>query len=349
MAKTLSVGLDLGATHARAALVEYDRTDPKGTAPRIVKFAEVPMDPAAMRDGEVANAPLVTDAVRHLFQSNKLPIKDVVLGCGGSHVTVRDLTLPLAPLAQLRDSLKYVVQDQLSIKVEDSLLDFYPTEVTDSEVRGLLVAAQADSIQRTVDTVMAAGVIPSRIDLTAFGLARGLARGPYGQGVIGLVAMGASATDVVIVADGVPQMMRTLPYGGELITESVMKATSLNHAEAERLKVHLGLSGNPIDEKHQAALAQISRRCQSLVEAVGQTFSYHFQRSGQQVAGVLVTGRAALLSGLDRYLTSTLRLPMARAAIDQLATVDGSLGNQLDDSLRSDLAVCSGLAFGGAA
>jgi type IV pilus assembly protein PilM len=348
MAKTQTVGLDLGATHARAALVEYDRTDPHSSPPRIVKFAEVPLDPAAMRDGEVANAPLVTDAVRALFRDNKFPVKDVVIGCGGAHVTVRDLELPLAPLDQLRASLKYVVQGQLSVKVEDSLLDFYPTEIDDTHVRGLLVAAVADSIQRLVDTVAAAGITPARVDLTAFGLARALARGPYSQGVIGLVDMGASATEVVILSDGVPQMMRTLPYGGELITESVMRACSLPHPDAERLKIHLGLAATPTDETTQAAIGQIGRRCQTLVEAIGQTFSYHLQRTGQQVVGVLVTGRAALLNGLDRYLTTTLSLPMARAAIDQLATLDSRLESKLDDGFRSDLAVSTGLAFGGA-
>jgi type IV pilus assembly protein PilM len=350
MAKTTSVGLDLGATYVRAALVEYDRTDPIGSPPRICRFGQVPLDPAAMSDGEVANAPLVTDAVRHLFRANKLPTKNVVLGLGGTHVTVRELELPKAPLPQLRATLKYAVQDQLSIRVEDSILDFYPTRVADQQVAGLLVAAVAEQVSRAVGTVMAAGVIPARVDLASFALARGLARGPYATGVIGLVSMGATATDVVVLSDGVPQMVRTLPYGGSLITETVMRATGLPEDQAERLKIGLGLAPPP--EGDQLALEagpHIARRTQALVEAIGQTFSYHLQRTGQQVAGVLITGRAALLSGLDRYLSGALRLPMARAAIDQLASCTGRIADAMDDGLRSDLAVAAGLAFGGAA
>ncbi|MDR1426307.1 MAG: pilus assembly protein PilM [Bifidobacteriaceae bacterium] len=349
MARATATGLDLGATHARAAVVEYERTNPTGSPPKVLKFAQVPLDPAAMKDGVVENAPLVSDAIHHLFKSNHLPVKNVVLGLGGSHVSVREIELPKAPIDQLRASLKYMVQDQLSMRVEDAILDFYPTDTTDTQVRGLLVAALAESVQRTVDTVISGGVTPSRVDLTAFALARGLARGPYGQGVIGIVNMGASATDVVVLADGIPQMTRTLPYGGELVTESVMRACSLPHGEAERMKLALGLNPPPAGhEAAQAASAQILRRAQALVEAVGQTFAYHVQRTGQQVAGVLVTGRAALLGGLDRYLATTLRLPMARAAIDQLASLEGALAAGMDDGVRSDLAVCTGLAFGGA-
>jgi type IV pilus assembly protein PilM len=331
-------------------VVEYDGSRPLGAPPRIVKFAQVPLDPAAMGDGEVANAPLVSDAVRYLFKANRLPVKNVVLGCGGTHVTVRELELPKAPLDHLRASLKYMVQDQLSVRVEDCILDFCPIRTTETHVHGLLVAALADSVDRAVAAVTGAGITPARVDLAAFALARALARGPYGQGVIGIVNMGASATDVVVLADGVPQMTRTLPYGGELITESVMKTLDVRHDEAEQIKIALGLAAPPPgNEAAEAAAGQIGRRVQAVVEAIGQTFAYHVQRTGQQVAGVLVTGRAALLGGLDRYLASALRLPLARAAIDQLAQIDPALAAQMDDGVRSDLAVATGLAFGGAA
>jgi type IV pilus assembly protein PilM len=346
MAKSTAVGLDLGARHVRAAVVEYDAADPRGSTPKVVKFAQVPLDPAAMSEGEVANTPLVSEAVHHLFKSNKLPTRGVVLGCGGTHVTVREMELPKAPLDQLRSSLRYLVQDQLSVRVEDCVLDFCPTRTTDQHVHGLLVAALNESVERLARAVADAGVSPTRVDLAGFALARALARGPYGEGVIGIVNMGASATDVLVVSDGVPQMMRTLPYGGELVTESLMRANSVSRDEAERAKIEVGMTAPA--PGGEGASAQISRRVGALTEAVGQTFSYHVQRTGEQVQGVLVTGRAALMKGLDRYLANALRLPMARAAIDQLAALDPSVGAQIDDGVRSDLVVATGLALGGA-
>ncbi|MDR1151650.1 MAG: pilus assembly protein PilM [Bifidobacteriaceae bacterium] len=346
---TTAVGLDLGAAYARAAVVEYDAANPLASPPRIVEFAQVSLDAAAMADGEVANAPLVADAVRHLFTSKRLPTKNVVLGCGGGHVTVREIELPVAPMDQLRASLAYMVQDELSVRVEDCLLDFYPIRVTDQRVHGLLVAALAESVNRMVSAVSQAGIIPVRVDLAACGIARMAAGGPYGEGVVGVVNMGASATDVMVLVDGVPQVLRTLPYGGELITESVMRACSVPRDEAERVKLALGLTTPPVgDESAEAAGAQISRRVQAVVESIGQTFSYHAQRTGQQVAGVLVSGRAALMPGLDRYLHTNLRLPMARLAVDQLVSVSPTVASHLDDGVRSDLAVAAGLAFGGA-
>jgi type IV pilus assembly protein PilM len=348
MAKTTAVGLDLAATHVRAAVVEYDsaRND---VHPKVKDFAQVPLDPVAMAEGEVANAPLVSAAVRHLFKANHLPVKNVVLGLGGTHVTVREVELPRAPMDQLRAGLQYVVRDELSVKVEDSVLDFSPVWVEGSKVRGLLVAAGAEAVNRSVEAVADAGVDLAKVDLAAFALARAFARGPYAKGVIGIVDMGASATDVVVVADAVPQMARTLPYGGELVTESVMRACSVPHGQAERMKQTLGLAAPPADsEAAKAASAQIVRRAQAVAEAIGQTFAFHAQRTGQQVGGVLVTGRAALLEGFDRYLAQTLRLPMARGAIDQLADVVRPGASQIDDGLRSDMALATGLAYGGA-
>ncbi|MDR1293731.1 MAG: pilus assembly protein PilM, partial [Bifidobacteriaceae bacterium] len=259
MAKTTAVGLDLGATYVRAAVVDYDASTPTATRPRIAEFAQVSMDRAAMSDGEVASVPLVADAVRHLFKANRLPTKNVVLGCGGGHVTVRDIELPAAPMDQLRASLRYVVQDELSVRVEDCLLDFYPVRANAQHVRGLLVAALADSVGRAVSAVMEAGIAPVRVDLSALGLARIVAGGPYGEGVVGIVNMGASATDVMVLDDGVPQVLRSLPYGGELITESVMRACAISRDEAEQIKVGLGLAtpsaGN---EPADVAGAQIS-------------------------------------------------------------------------------------------
>ncbi len=91
MAKTRVIGLDIGTTAVRAAQLEFGTGGPRGKGqPSLVRYGEVPLPLGAVRDGEVADQAIVTQAIRQLWSNQKFDSRDVVIGVGNQRVVVRD-------------------------------------------------------------------------------------------------------------------------------------------------------------------------------------------------------------------------------------------------------------------
>lgn len=323
MSSSRVVGLDIGTSALRAAEVEVS-TGRRGGRPQatIVRWGEVPLPPGAVRDGEVAEPEVVGDAARRLWADARFGSKDVAIGVGNQRVIVRELELPWLPLAQLRESLPFQVQELLPMSASDALLDFFPTGESGGpqgrSVHGMLVAAQRDTVGANVRAVETAGLHPVLVDLNAFALSRALGRGELAQRIVAFVEIGASLTHIIVLAHGVPRLVRTLAAGGHDATQAVAERLGVSLPDAERVKRELGL-GAPTSPEQVAASEVIGSATRGLVEAIRNTFVYYSgNHPGAVLEGVVLTGGGAFLVGLGQYLSSSSRLPV-------------SIGNALHD------------------
>lgn len=355
MAKTRVIGLDIGTTAVRAAQLDFGSGGPAAKGqPTLVRYGEVPLPIGAVRDGEVHDQDVVAHAIRELWVTAKFDSKDVVIGVGNQRVVVRELTLPSMPMPQLRSSLPYQVQELLPMSTDEALLDFYPTDQADGEngrvVRGLLVAAVRDTVSANVLAVEAAGLRPTMVDLNAFALLRGLARGELANRTVALVDIGARVTDVTIVAHGVPRFIRTLPVGGQEGTDAIARTMNVSAMEAEALKRQIGI-GYAVQPELQDASDALTDVTRNLIEAVRNTFVYYAGNNpGAGIELVVLTGGGAHLPGLGQYLSSASRLAVTLG--DPLATVDVAKtagGREAFAGHESLMALPVGLAYGAAA
>jgi len=347
------VGLDIGSSHVRAAEVRLGRGgSARNRAATLTRYAEVPLPLGAVRDGEVADTDTVTAALRELWTLGKFGTRDVVLGVGNQRVIVRELELPWMPMAQIRSSLPFQVQELIPMAVDDALLDYYPTGERDGAtgrtVQGMLVAATRDTVRANVMAVESAGLRPRMVDLNPFALLRALAWGENAERTIALVDIGARITQVVIVANGVPRFVRMLPSGGQNVTDAVAGALGVAAAEAEHVKRVVGI-GRPVGPDLADAGEAISTVVRPLMEAVRNTFVYYASNNpGAGIELAVLTGGGAQLPGLDRYLSGTSRLPVVPG--DPLAQLQIAASARFDVHPVSALvATPVGLALGAAA
>lgn len=352
MASTRVIGLDIGTSAVRAAEVEFGAGGPSGrNAPTLLRYGQLPLPLGAVRDGEVVETLLVSNTLRQLWSHAGFSSKDVVLGVGNQRVIVRNLDLPWMPLAQLKASLPFQVQEMLPVAASEALLDYYPTGEVDAPqgrmVQGLLVAAQRETVSANVVAVEGAGLRPTMVDLNGFALLRALARGEYASRTVAFVDIGARVTNVVVAASGVPLMVRMLPNGGQNVTDAVATALSLAGPEAEAFKRDIGV-GFASPPGYEAGAEAIANSARTLAEALRNTFVYFTtNHPGMQIEMVVLTGGGSHMPGFGQYLAGSTRLPIVVgdpvAGLRLAKTVDGT------SLATAETAVPVGLAFGVAA
>lgn len=311
MAKQAVIGLDIGTTHVRGA--EVDRSG-RG-APTLVRYGQVPLPMGAVRDGEVAEPETVASALRQLWSQAKFSSRDVIIGIGNQRVLVRELDMPAMPMAQIRASLPFQVQDLLPVAVEDALLDYYPigefAGPNGPSVSGLLVAATKDTVQANTIAVETAGLHPVMVDLSAFALTRVQVTGDLMARTVALVDIGARITTVVIVAQGVPRFIRMLPSGGQDVTDAVTSTMSASVSDAERIKREVGV-GFAVAPELEAVAESIRGVTATLVDSIRNTLVYYASNHpGAAADSMVLSGGGSMLPGMGQYLASASRLPVS--------------------------------------
>jgi type IV pilus assembly protein PilM len=339
------VGLDIGSVSLRA--VELKNADK--AKPVVSKFAEVPLPEGSVRRGEVLEIGTVATAIKRLWANGGFSTKDVILGMGGPRVFSRDLTMPKASLAQIRETLPFHVQDLLPVPVSDALLDFYPISEGIGEngpvVHGLLVAAIKEAVTANVAAVTQAGLRPVQVDLIPFALTRALAPIGTPRGLEAVVSIGANTMNVVITDSGVPHFVRIIPNGGDDITRALSTRLEWPVGQAEKVKRELGFAGRIIAEDSRQAGEIIYEIGGEQVNAIRNTLSYYTNsKPGAVLSRVVLSGGASRLPGFAPALQELTGIPVVHS--EAIAGAQFAKGNHAtDESMTTAFA----LALGGTA
>jgi type IV pilus assembly protein PilM len=346
MASTI-VGIDIGSSAVRAVEVQGAAT----STPVITRYHEEPLPEGSVRRGEVVEVMTVASALRRLWSSGGFKAKDVALGMGGQRVFARDLVVPLAPLAHIRESLQFHVQDLLPVPVTEAFFDFYPISESSSDegpvVNGLLIAAIKDAVRANVEAVTLAGLHPVHVDLIPFALARALAPVGSGSGRAVLLGIGANTTNVVIAQDGVPQFVRIISGGGDDITRALSTQLPLSLAEAESLKRRLGMESAALVPEQRQALEVIYSVAGELLNGIRNTLDYFTgTKKNSALERIVVSGGGTHLIGFIAALSELTGLPVVQAELLGGARLSRGLQSNSTAEQQDAMSTAFGLALG---
>jgi type IV pilus assembly protein PilM len=341
------VGLDIGTSVIRAAEV----SDPKKARPTLLRYHEVPLPPNSAVRGEVIEVETVASALRQLWAAGGFKSKAVVLGVGSQRVIARDMTVPRMPLAQIRESLPFQVQDMLPVPVSEALLDFYPVSEGVGEggpvVHGLLVAAVKSAVMANVTAVQKAGLNPVEVDLIPFALARSLLSSHPDQGTVALVHIGSVTTSMVIAMGGIPQFVRIIPSGGDDITAALVSRLNIEQVNAEQIKRGLGFDPASAGPEWRPAIDIIREVSGELLNSIRNTLNFYVNsRQTPPVETMILAGGASQLRGFAAALQEITKIRVTESDPFERFTVAKSVDAALLEASKRGIAVALGLTLG---
>lgn len=339
------VGVDIGQTAIRAVEAKAS----KSGSIEVRAYHEAALPEGAVRNGEVVEPTAVATILKKMWVDAKFGTKDVLLGMGDQKVVARDLVMPNVPANQLRDLLPLRVQELIPMPVAEAIIDFYPVgeaPATDEgpAVRGLLIAAYADAVTVNVNAVKRAGLQVVGVDFVPFALHRAV--GMSTEGVSAIVDIGATTTNVVVSANGVPDFVRIIPTGSDDATRALVNQLEVPRDQAEKLKVAQGLHPEivaPNDAKSAGIILDVTRE---LMTSIINTLRYYSTtHENARVESLVLTGNGARLRGLPAALAQSTGITLVAPAPFSRVKMPKSLSSfGVSEALRAGTAI--GLAMG---
>ena len=236
------IGLDISTSGVK--LVELAEVG-KGEI-SLERFASESLPRGAVVDGNIENIEQVSEAVRRVWKKSGTKAKHVALGMPPASVITKKIILPGG---MTEDELELQVETEASqyipFALDEVSLDFDvvgPLPNSPEDVEVLLAATRKEKVEDRVAVAEAAGLTPLVMDIESYAaraaidrIIAQLPKGGQGQ-IVGLFQIGAQVTHVSVLMDGQTIYEREQPFGGNQLTQDIVRAYGLSHEEAEAKK-----------------------------------------------------------------------------------------------------------------
>ena len=169
---------------------------------------------AATEEEASPEAEPLGSVVKELMNSSGIRARDITASVSGLYSVSRIVPMPIpAPGATMEEAFEDLARETMPL-VEDKLYLTWQTIFTgEGEPRALLIGVPRDTIDNEAQSLKAAGVNPSILELKAIALTRAVNRE---QALI--LNTEPASFDIIVVVNGIPEIIRTIPWQPEKLT-----------------------------------------------------------------------------------------------------------------------------------
>lgn len=329
--------LDIGTTAIRAVQLRG------GSQKSLAKYASMPIDKKVSQSDAEEHKRQLADSVSKLVAQAHISTKDVVVGVPSNKMFATVVDFPKLPNHELKKTIEYqaethVPQSKDDAKIDWAILGDSPTGPDKVEV--LIASVSNKFAEGRLESLESIGLNVIAIEPDALGLARSLlTRDSTGATLI--LDIGAQSTDLLIVLDQAPRLIRSIPTGGESFIKSAVQNLNIDEKQATQFVFKFGLNQDKLEGQVYRA---IENTVDSIITEVQKSIKFFGARyAGVNVDKIIVSGGASTLPGFPLHLANKIGIQVEIGNAWQNVSYPQSKHNDLI-ALSNNFAVVVGLA-----
>jgi type IV pilus assembly protein PilM len=282
------LAIDLGSRTTKAVLL--DRVD-KGLSLSRFAVQDAPIYDKALPQG------LMAEHLRNIVESLKPRTKQATIAIGANDSVLRSTELPLVPLPEMRQMLRFNSKNYLQQDLKDYIFDCYivpPKNLAQPEPgKGGVVkykvwvgGARREVLTTLEAAAKEAGLTPKQITLTVLGPLNALELAQpevYSKDIVALVDLGFKTSSISIIDNGELCLSRSVEIGGDKLTTGLAEAMNVSYAEAEGIKIGMP---QEVEVHLQPLVAPLGRELRASIDF------FEHQRE-KNVSKIMVSGGAS--------------------------------------------------------
>jgi len=296
-------GLDIGSSAIR--LVQLRRG---GEHPALVAYGALPVPSNLTSSDSKMDIDKTADLIRQLVRENRVALKNVVVGLSANKVFATVITTPKLDNSQLAKAIRYQAEQYIPMALDQVKLDWAVIDQSKDgkQLEVLLVAAPNSAIDKYVAILEKAGLEPLALEANATAVARALM--PVNNLAVVLVDFGSLDSDISIVWNNAPRLIRSVSVGGTTLVRSVAQNLGLDEVQANQFTFKFGLTQSKLEGQ---VFKAIKPTLDNLVSEVEKSTKYFLGRYPDvKLEKLVVTGAASSLPELGPFLANSTGLPV---------------------------------------
>jgi type IV pilus assembly protein PilM len=305
---------------------------------------------------------LITKAIRKALSSAKIETKYVYSAVMGNAVVIRYIKLPKMTEAELKDVIKFEVEDHIPFDMDKVILDFQILrEFKEREERMmevLVVAAKEELIYEHIELLRRVNLETSLINVNTFAIQEiweYTASEEEKKKIVAILDIGSRTTNVNIIGDRRSEFNRDILVGGNDFTEAIKRELKISFKEAEELKERHGRivveeEHMPVDERTAKASYALESVATKLLGELDRSFAYYYTQLPvyrKSVEEIVLSGGGARLTGLAQFIEKNLGIKTTIFDPFKKIRISPKFDQVMLRKLATHFAVSTGLALRG--
>jgi len=257
---------------------------------------------------------LMASSLEEFFSETGFSTSDVVLSVDETHIFMRIIKLPIMNDKELKSSIKYEAEQYIPLPLDQVNVSYQKLDQDYSEKGKMnvqIVAARKDVVDKYVEILRKAKLVPRAIEPETIALGRALGDTKEAPSGTMIVEMGFSSSLIVVCYGGFVRFTRAIPIGGDTITKTIMQGLSLDQDQAEEYKKVYGLDDFQGEGKVAQVVKPIIDNLISEVQRAAVFFTNH--NPSASIRRVVLSGGTALMPNLLSYFANKLDLEVILA------------------------------------
>jgi len=293
-------GIDIGAGSIKIVRIA------RGKRPTLLSAAiiERPQD---------AGPEFPFSALRNMASAKQIGGRNIITMMPGKDITVRTITLPKMPPAELAEAVRWEAKRHISYSLDSAQIEYLIAgERTEGAVEKLdliLVAAETEKVNELLSPLRQAKINVNAVDVNALALRNTLRlREHFLDGAFLVVDIGAGKTEINIYKDATLRFSRCLETGGHDMTKLLADTLGIGNQDAESAKRSVNVLNVSSEDK---AASTLRARLDALLMEIRRSIDYYktsFREKGVQSA--MLTGGVSLVNGIAEYCSRALDVPV---------------------------------------
>jgi type IV pilus assembly protein PilM len=303
------IGLDI--TTSSIKMLELARS---GKSYRAECYAAEATPPNSINEKSIVDAEAVGEAIRRAVKRSGSKSQEVAIAIAGDAAITKVIQMPSnLGESELEGQVEIQADQYIPFPMEEVSFDFEimgPSTVDPEMNDILLVATRTENVDQRRVAVEAAGLSARVVDVEAFALENACEllahQMPDGglEHLIAIVDFGASNTTFSVLQDMRVIYTRDFSFGGQQLTEEIMRTYGLSLEDAGRAKKEGGLPSNyqpeVLDPFIDDMTQQVSRSLQFFLASGG---------GREQPDQILICGGCANIPGSADMVASKVGIP----------------------------------------
>jgi type IV pilus assembly protein PilM len=292
-------GLDIGTTALRAVQL-------RGAGPVKVleNYGMLPIEGTVTQSDSPADRSKTVEKIRELVSKTGLSTKNVAVNIPSQKVFTAVIDMDKLSDEELAQSIRYQANSLIPTPLSESKIDWAilgdsPKDTKKIEV--LLSSVPNSVVEARMSIVEAAGLNVIAIEPDGMAVARSVVPADTSAPQM-VLDIGNINTDLVILMNGAPRLVRAIPIGTATIVRAAMGHLGIDQNQAEQFVFKFGLGKDKLEGRIYAAIVETVDTLMSEIEKSIKFFNERY--TAMRIERIIVIGGASTIPELPLYIAN---------------------------------------------
>lgn len=175
--------------------------------------ASLPLEAGLVHDGIIINPVTVGQRISELMSAHGISEKRVSVGISGIHSIYRVVNVPKLSKNLLQEAVTREMERAMPVPLNELYTSWQAIDLSDIEFAVSLIGIPRSTVDAVLDTLRQAGLQPEVMDVRPLALSR-----VADEKNALIINAETAGFDIVAVIDGIPELLRSLPFPDDTAT-----------------------------------------------------------------------------------------------------------------------------------